>query len=121
MTTESLGLTEAVSIALGGMIGGGIFAVLGVVAQLVRGATWAAFVLAGVVALCAAYSFNALNAVSDGQGGAVTFVQSFTGNSTAAGMVGWTLLFGYIGSMAMYAFAFGQFALRLGQIGRAHV
>lgn len=28
-------------------------------------------------------------------------------------MVGWTLLFGYVGSMAMYAFAFGAFAVEL--------
>jgi amino acid transporter len=37
---QSLGLTEGVSMALGGMIGGGIFAVLGVVVQLAGGATW---------------------------------------------------------------------------------
>lgn len=43
----------------------------------------------------------------------MTFVQSFTGNSTLAGMIGWTLLIGYIGSMAMYAFAFGEFAIVL--------
>ncbi len=111
MAQESLGLTEGVSIALGGMIGGGIFAVLGVVAQMARGATWSAFVLAGIVALCAAYSFNVLNELSDGQGGAVTFFQSFLENSTLAGMAGWSLLFGYIGSMAMYAYAFGSFTV----------
>jgi amino acid transporter len=113
MAQESLGLTEGVSIALGGMIGGGIFAVLGVVAQMTREATWSAFVLAGVVALCAAYSFNVLNELSDGQGGAVTFIQCFLDNSTLAGMAGWTLLFGYIGSMAMYAYAFGSFTVGL--------
>ncbi len=106
-----LGLTECVSIALGGMIGGGIYAVLGVVAQITRAATWAAFVLAGVVALCAGYSYNHLNALGDGYGGSVSFVQQFVGNTTLAGMVGWTLLFGYVGSMAMYAYAFAAFAL----------
>ncbi|MFB6303004.1 MAG: amino acid transporter, partial [Haloferacaceae archaeon] len=105
MAQESLGLTEGVSIALGGMIGGGIFAALGVVAQMTRDATWFAFVLAGLVALCAAYSYSVLNDLSDGQGGAVTFVQCFLENSTLAGMTGWTLLFGYVGSMAMYAYA----------------
>ncbi|MDY6764809.1 MAG: APC family permease [Halobacteria archaeon] len=113
MAKETLGLTEGVSIALGGMIGGGIFAVLGVVAQITHAATWFAFVLAGVVALCAAYSFNKLNKLSDGQGGAVTFIQCFLGNSNLAGMAGWTLLFGYIGSMAMYAYAFGSFTVGL--------
>lgn len=112
------GLTEAVSIALGGMIGGGIYAVLGVVTQIAGAATWIGFVLAGLVAACAGYSYVGLNALvadEDGNdgGGSVTFVQSFTGNSTLAGMVGWTLLIGYIGSMAMYAFAFAEFAIAL--------
>jgi amino acid transporter len=112
--SHRLGLVECVSIALGGMIGGGIFAVLGVVAGITGPATWLAFVLAGVVALCAGHSYIALNRLADERGGSVSFVQHFTGNTTVAGMVGWTLLFGYVGSMAMYAFAFGQFALRLG-------
>ncbi len=113
MSEQSLGLKEGVSIALGGMIGGGIFAVLGVVAQLTRAATWFAFILAGIVALAAGYSYNVLNKMDDNNGGSVTFIQSFLGNSTLAGMVGWTLLFGYIGSMAMYAFAFGSFTVGL--------
>ena len=110
MSEQKLGVTECVSMALGGMIGGGIFAVLGVVAQLVHGAAWLAFVLAGVVALCAGHAFNALNAASDEHGGTVTFLERATGNRTLAGMVGWTLLLGYVGSMAMYAHAFGSFA-----------
>lgn len=113
MADQQLGLTECVSIAMGGMIGGGIFAVLGVVAQIVHAATWFAFIVAGCVALCAGYAFNKLNAISDDAGGAVTFIQQFVGNSTLAGMAGWTLLFGYIGSMAMYAYAFGSFAVGL--------
>ncbi|EMA33685.1 APC family permease [Haloarcula japonica] len=114
MGESDLGLAAAVSIALGGMIGGGIYAVLGVVAQITMAATWAAFVLAGVVALCAGYSYNALNSLRDAHGGSVSFVQCHLGNTTLAGMVGWTLLFGYIGSMAMYAFAFAEFAIALG-------
>jgi amino acid transporter len=108
---ENLGLKEAVSMALGGMIGGGIYAVLGVVAQITMAAIWVAFLLAGIVAMAAGYSFNTLNSLTDNQGGSVTFVQCYLGNSTVAGMVGWTLLFGYIGSMAMYAFAFGEFTV----------
>ena len=79
MTEGRFGLTEAVSIGLGGMIGGGIYAVLGVVSRITGPTTWAAFVLAGVVALCAGYSYVRLNELvtddgGDG-GGAVTFVQ----------------------------------------------
>jgi len=113
---ENLGLKEALSMALGGMIGGGIYAVLGVVAQITMSAVWLAFLLAGVVAMCAGYSFNTLNRLTDNRGGSVTFIQCYLGNSTVAGMVGWTLLFGYIGAMAMYAFAFGEFTVAFGVI-----
>jgi amino acid transporter len=106
---EDLGLKEAVSMALGGMIGGGIYAVLGVVAQITFSAIWLAFLLAGIVAMCAGYSYHKLNTLTDNRGGSVTFVQCYIENTTLAGMTGWTLLFGYIGSMAMYAFAFGEF------------
>jgi amino acid transporter len=99
------------------MIGGGIYAVLGVVTQITGAATWVAFLLAGIVAICTSYSYVQLNAIvaDDGGtgGGSVTFLQSFTGNATLAGMVGWTLLLGYIGSMAMYAFAFAEFTVIL--------
>ena len=113
---EQLGVTESVAIALGGMIGGGIFAVLGVVAEIAGAATWFAFVLAGVVAVCAGYSYDRLNVLSRGQGGSVSFVQCFLGKTTLAGMTGWTLLFGYVGSMAMYAYAFGSFTVGLNAV-----
>ncbi len=114
--TDSLGLKESISMALGGMIGGGIYAVLGVVANITMSAIWVAFLAAGIVATCAGYSYNKLNSLTDNQGGSVTFVQCYLGNSTLAGIVGWTLLFGYIGSMAMYAFAFGEFSAAFGII-----
>lgn len=112
MSDSQLGLPSSVSMALGGMIGGGIYAVMGVVANITMYATWTAFVIAGIVALCSGYAYNKLNAVDDEhQGGSVSFVQRFVGNSTLAGMTGWTLLFGYVGSMAMYGFAFGEFTV----------
>ncbi|MDY7082913.1 MAG: amino acid permease, partial [Halobacteria archaeon] len=104
-----LGLMEAVSIALGGMIGGGIYAVLGVVAEAAGTLAWLSFLIAGTVAMCAGYSFVRLNRATDSKGGAVTFIEELVGNSDVAGMVGWTLLVGYVGSMALYAFAFGSY------------
>jgi amino acid transporter len=110
---EKLGLGSAVSIALGGMIGGGIYAVLGIVVAAAGAAAWLAFLLAGVVALCAGYAYVALNRRVGHPGGAVVFVQEYLDSSTVAGMVGWTLLVGYLGSMAMYAFAFGSYFVDL--------
>lgn len=106
---ESLGLTESVSMALGGVIGGGIFAVLGVVVKVAGATAWLAYFVAGVVAMCTGYSYVKLNRLSDSRGGSVTFIEEFLGRPTLAGMVGWALVVGYIGTMAMYGYAFGAY------------
>lgn len=108
-----LGLVGASAIGLGGMIGGGVFSVLGIVATIAGSAAWLAFTAASLVSMTAAYSYVHLNRLSDRSGGSVSMIESFVGNSTLAGMVGWTLLVGYVGAIAMYAFAFGGFAERL--------
>ncbi|WP_254280051.1 APC family permease [Haloarcula marina] len=113
MSGDKLGLPGAAAIGLGGMIGGGVFSVLGVVVGVAGPAAWMAFTAASLVSMCAAYSYIALNRISDQNGGSVTQIEQFLGNGTLAGMVGWTLLFGYVGAIAMYAFAFGEFAVRL--------
>ncbi|MFB6188600.1 MAG: APC family permease [Halapricum sp.] len=119
MAEEKLGLFGAVSIAVGGMIGGGVFSVLGVVVQVSHGASWLAFTLASIGSMCAAYAYLKLNAKGDNRGGSVAQLEEFVENETLAGMVGWTLLFGYVGAIAMYAYAFGSFAL--GIIGQKAV
>lgn len=48
---KKIGLKEAVSIGIGGMVGGGIFAVLGLAVSLAKGGTPVAFLFAGVIAL----------------------------------------------------------------------
>ena len=47
----SLGFREVASIGVGGMVGGGIFAVLGLSVELTRGGAPVAFLIAGLVAL----------------------------------------------------------------------
>ena len=54
--TRSISLYGAIAIGIGGMVGGGIFAVLGEAVSLAHGATAVAFFFAGVVALLTAYS-----------------------------------------------------------------
>jgi amino acid transporter len=48
---EKLGTFSLLSIGIGGMVGGGIFAVTGLTVEITRGAAPIAFVVAGVVAL----------------------------------------------------------------------
>lgn len=114
-----LKLKEAVAMALGGMIGGGIYSAFGIVVALAGKAAWLAFLIAGIVAMCAGYSYVKLDQHVDADGGAPTFIEERVDNSTLAGMTGWTLLFGYIGSIALYAYAFSSFFTEM--LGRLHV
>lgn len=81
MPSGKIGLAESISMAVGGMVGGGIFAALGVVAVAADTLVWLAFVVAGAIALCAGYSFTHLNDLVDGHTGPITYVEAFTGNS----------------------------------------
>lgn len=104
--------------ALGGMIGGGIYSAFGIVVAIGGEAAWFAFLVAGCVAMCAGYSYVKLNELTSERGGAPTYLRDTIGNSTLSGMTGWSLLFGYIGSMALYAYAFASFFGEM--IGRLH-
>jgi amino acid transporter len=53
---KGVGLVAAVSIGVGGMIGAGIFSILGVVASVSGSALPVSFAIGGLVALLAAYS-----------------------------------------------------------------
>ena len=50
-----VGFAAAVSIGIGGMVGAGIFSILGVVAQVAGNAMWLSFAIGGVVALLSTY------------------------------------------------------------------
>ena len=52
-----LGVTELIAIALGGMVGGGIFAILGVSVEAIGNSAPVAIFIGGLLALCAAYSY----------------------------------------------------------------
>jgi amino acid transporter len=58
---RSIGLFGAISIGIGRMVGGGIFAVLGEAVSLAHGATALAFAIAGLVAIFTAYSYAKLS------------------------------------------------------------
>ncbi|MDY6776450.1 MAG: APC family permease [Halobacteria archaeon] len=106
---KELGLKEIVAMGLGGIIGGGIFAVLGVAARLAGNAAFLSYFVAGLIALASGYSYSKITAELEEEGGSFTFLEYYLSNTDIAGMVGWMLIVGYIGTMAMYAYAFGSF------------
>lgn len=105
----SLGYWSIVSIGVGGMVGGGIFAVLGLAAQLAHGGTPIAFVLAGIVALITSYSYARLSVTYPSQGGTVEFLNHAFGSGLITGGLNVLLWLSYIVMLSLYAYAFGSY------------
>lgn len=92
------------------MVGGGIFAVLGVAATQARGATPVAFAVAGTVAAVTAYSYGRLSTHFQSAGGTVTFIDRVFGVHDLTGGLNIVLWAGYIATTALYVSAFASYA-----------
>jgi amino acid transporter len=103
-----LGFNAAWSMAVGGMIGGGIFSTLGVVVGIAGAWAWMSFVVAGLIAMAAGYSYVKLADLYGEGGGAFTFLRD-SNAPEIAGSISWILIVGYVLTNAVYAFTFGQY------------
>ncbi|CAH8288419.1 amino acid transporter [Mariniflexile fucanivorans] len=110
---KKIGLKDAISIGIGGMVGGGIFAVLGLAVSLAKGGTPLAFLFAGIIALLTAYSYAKLSKKYPENGGTVKFVHQQYGNGILAGGINNLLWISYIVMLALYSSAFGSYAAEL--------
>lgn len=111
-----LGLRELIAMGIGGMIGGGIFSLLGISVQISGNAAPFAFAIGSMVAIVAGYSYVRLALTYRADGASFTYLErAFPRHPNVAGIAGWTVVVGYIATMALYAFTFGAFgALLLG-------
>ena len=106
---RSIGLLGAVSIGIGGMVGGGIFAVLGEAVSLAHGATAVAFFIAGIVAILTAYSYAKLSVTYQSEGGTVTFIDKAFGDNVLSGSINLMLWLSYLITISLYATAFAYY------------
>ena len=106
---ENLSYWEVTAIGVGGMVGGGIFAVLGLSVQLTSGAAPVAFLIAGVVALVTSYSYARLSVTYPSQGGTVAFLDRAFGPGVLTGSMNILLWISYIVMLSLYAYAFGSY------------
>lgn len=113
MSDKKIGLKEAVSIGIGGMVGGGIFAVLGLAVALAKGGTPMSFLIAGLIALITSYSYVKLSLAYPDRGGTVKFINQGFGIGVFSGGVNNLLWVSYIIMLALYASAFGSYAPNL--------
>jgi amino acid transporter len=104
-----IGLWAVVAIGVGGMVGGGIFAVLGLAVQMAHGGTPVAFALSGAVALLTTYSYAKLSVAYPSRGGTVTFLNRAFGVGMFTGSLNVLLWLSYVVMLSLYALAFGSY------------
>jgi amino acid transporter len=110
--TKNLGLLELVAIAVGGMVGGGIFTILGVSVAMIGAYTPLAIGLGGFIALLAAYSYVKLGVYYKDEGATYSFFKkTFPHSPFSSSLIGWCVIFGYISTLALYAYTFSSYAV----------
>ncbi|MBD0777442.1 APC family permease [Maribacter sp. ANRC-HE7] len=114
--TKKISLRDAISIGIGGMVGGGIFAVLGLAVSLAKGGTPIAFLFAGILALITSYSYVKLSKKYPDRGGTVKFINQGFGKTVFSGGMNNLLWVSYIIMLSLYASAFGSYAPNLLEI-----
>ncbi len=105
---DTLSFNAAWAMAVGGMVGGGIFSVLGVVVEVAGAWAWVSFVLAGLVALATGHSYARLADQYGEGGGAFRFLREIHRDGFA-GSLSWVLVIGYTLTLSVYAFTFGHY------------
>lgn len=107
---KAIGLWSAIAIGIGGMIGAGIFAVLGIATNIVGNIVYLSFIFGGMIALLSTYSYAKLSSKYPSSGGPVEFLIRGFGNGVLSGGFNFLLYFGYVFVLAVYAEAFGSYA-----------
>ena len=110
-TRADIGVFGALSIGVGGIIGGGFFATFGLAIVGARGATYLSYLVGGVLALITAYSYVRLTLRYPGPGGTVGFVRISFGTGLLPAATNVLLIFSYVAIMAIYARALASYSV----------
>jgi amino acid transporter len=109
---KDLSLLELIAIAIGGMVGGGIFTILGISVSMVGAVAPFAIAFGGVFAFFAAYSYVKLGVYYKDEGATYAFFKrTFPNSHFAASLIGWWTIFGYISTLALYAYTFSSYSI----------
>ncbi len=110
----SFGLLELIAMGVGGMIGGGIFSILGLSVSSSGHAAPIAFAIGALIALAAGYSYIKLALAFRNDGASFTYLDhAFPKHQQIANLTGWVVITGYVGTLALYAFTFGAYGADL--------
>lgn len=103
-----LGAHSGWSIAVGGMIGGGVYTIAGLVIEAAGPLAWIGLAVGAVIALLTAASYRHLT-VQRGHEGVPLTVLASAGHHDLARMLAWWLLLAYVFALAVYTFTAGHY------------
>lgn len=111
--TGSIGVVGATAIGVGGMMGAGLYTLLGLAAN--SAGVWlpVSFLIGGIVAAFSVYSYSKLGMKYPDRGGAAKFLLKEFGNGLLAGGMNVFQYIGWIIAMALYATGFAEYACQL--------
>uniref|UniRef100_UPI00373AE2B2 APC family permease n=1 Tax=Methanolobus tindarius TaxID=2221 RepID=UPI00373AE2B2 len=109
----SLTLTGAVSLGTGVMIGAGIFALLGQVAELAGQCFPAAFVIGAVVAAFSSYAYIKTSNAYHSAGGIAMYLKKAYGKTVITGFSALLMAFSMVINESLVARTFGTYTLQL--------
>jgi len=107
---KHLSIRQAAFIGVGGMVGAGIFALLGAAGAVAGAAVWLSFLIAGIIALLQGYSFAKLGARYPSAGGLLEYVAKGFGDGHFTGVTAWLTYAANAIVTAMVAVSFGSYA-----------
>src|SRR6056297_3351394 len=111
--SKKLNLTEAISMAVGTMIGASIFSIFGLGAKIAGKDLALAFILSGFYALIVAYSYSKLGARIVSNAGPIAFIRKGLGENLLTGTLSILMWFTYVISIALFVTGFAGYLLPL--------
>jgi hypothetical protein len=106
---EKMGLLELIAIALGDMVGGEGFTILDISVFMIWNLTPLAIMIGGLIAALAPYKYEKLGLYYRDEGATYSFYKRTYPNSKyKASAIGRLIIFGYISTLALYAYPFSS-------------
>jgi amino acid transporter len=117
-TEGSISLSRAVAMGTGVMIGAGIFALIGQVAEQAREWFPYAFLVAAIITAFSAYSYVKLSNAYPSAGGIATFLEKAYGKGMMSAFGALLMYFSMVINESLVARTFGTYTLQLFDVGK---
>jgi len=114
---KAFGVTGAVMLGIGSMVGAGIFIVIGQAGSIAGNIVWISFVIGGLAALLSGYSLAKLALRYPSRGGIVEYLVQGFGEGLFSGSAGVLFYFSQLIAIAAVAKSFGTYAATFMQDG----